>query len=255
MTAPVDRALLAAALAGTLDVVVHEETGSTNDDAKALAKALAAPTLVVAEAQRAGRGRSGSRWHSPPGENLYASLLLRPAIAPERLPPLSLAVGCALLEVVDRHVAGARIKWPNDVWIGGRKLAGILVEAQIVGDRVAAVIVGVGLNVGASSFPPELDRIATSLAREGASSLDRTALLAELARSVVAWVQRYALHGLTPALPMLEVRDALRGRRVRVGELEGRADGVDSQGRLKVRLDAGSVEPVVAGHVELLTTD
>lgn len=252
MTALVDRARLAAVLAGALDVVIHEETGSTNDDAKALAKTGAAPSLVVADSQRAGRGRSGNRWHSPPGENLYASLLLRPAIAPERLPPLSLAVGCALLDVVDRRVVGAQIKWPNDVWVGQRKLAGILVEAQISGDRVTAVIVGVGLNVGATSFPPELDPIATSLAREGAASLDRTALLAELALSVVAWVERYALHGLGPALPVLEARDALRGRRVRVGELEGRADGVDAQGRLRVLIDGGRVEPVVAGHVELL---
>lgn len=256
MTRGLDAAQIRAELAARgcpLEVVAHAETGSTNDDAKALARAGAPPTLVVADAQRAGRGRSGNAWWSPPGANLYLSVLGRAALDGSRLAPLTLAVGCALLGPVDRRLPGrAALKWPNDLWVDGRKLAGVLVEATFRADQVGAVIVGVGLNVATRAFPPPLDAVATSLAAEGSDALDRDALAVELALAITGAIATYAAGGLAPFAATFAARDALRGRAIRVGDVAGRAEGIDAEGRLCVHTGDGRVVPVGAGHVELL---
>ncbi len=162
------------------EVVVHASTGSTNDDARALAaQGCAHGSLVTADEQTRGRGRSGQRWHSPPGANVYLSIVLRPRLAPHLATPFTLAVGLVVAEVVESRIGrAAALKWPNDVLVGGRKIAGVLVEAQIRGDRLASLVVGVGLDVETRDFPPPLDAIATSLAELGAVDRDRSTLVA-----------------------------------------------------------------------------
>jgi BirA family biotin operon repressor/biotin-[acetyl-CoA-carboxylase] ligase len=236
-------------------VRVFAETGSTNDDAKALAReGAAAGTLVIADAQTAGRGRSGARWHSPPGSNLYFSMVLRPAISPAAVAPFTLVTGLVVLHAVEKRTPRrAMLKWPNDVHVDGRKLAGILVEGQVRGDALASVVVGIGINVATTSFPPPLDRTATSFALLGAVERDRSALAADIAVGLRRAEARFVDAGFAAFVEEAALRDALRGRRVGVGDVRGVASGIDDSGRLLVARDDGTTTAVVAGHVELLT--
>ena len=232
-----------------------ESTGSTNDEAKRAAAAGApSRSVFVADAQTAGRGRQGRVWHSPAGANLYLSILLRPEAAPAAVAPFALVVGLAVAEEVDACFGSsrARVKWPNDVWIEGRKIAGILLEASIAGGRVSSLVVGVGVDVHTESFPEEIAGVATSLAILGAPRRDRAALAAGITARVVDAEATFVARGFAPFLEAVRARDALAGRRVRIDGVTGRAEGVADDGCLQIRLESGELSRVVAGHVELL---
>ncbi len=150
-----------ASLGGQLGtpMVVMATTTSTNDVAKRAARDGAAHGATwVAEEQTAGRGRRGHSWVSPPGEGLLFSVLLRLPCTPARVPPIALVAGLAVRDAVAAAAPGASIaiKWPNDVLVAGRKVAGILIEAITVGSRVEAVVVGIGINVHTRAFPDEI---------------------------------------------------------------------------------------------------
>src|SRR5262249_30250157 len=135
---------------------VVAETGSTNDDARAWA-ADGAPhgATVIADTQRSGRGRHGRVWSSPSGESLAISIVLRPDLAPHSLPPVALVAGLATRRAIaERLTSRVQVKWPNDVVIQMRKIAGVLVEGAIAGRRVDHVVVGIGINVARTEFPP-----------------------------------------------------------------------------------------------------
>jgi BirA family biotin operon repressor/biotin-[acetyl-CoA-carboxylase] ligase len=208
-------------------------TDSTNERARALA-AGGAPhgTLVTADEQQAGRGRQGRSWSAPPRSAVLMSVVLR-----ELSETLPLAAAVAVCEALP---VDARIKWPNDVWIGGRKVAGILVEAR---PQEGWAVLGIGLNVATEEFPEELH--ATSLRLEGAPITVEAALDALLG-ALEAWLARPAAE----VLAAWRSRDALLGETVRWanGSKEGTAAGVDSSGALivdtadgRVTLDAGEV--------------
>ena len=215
--------------------VHHRVTDSTNERAKELA-AAGAPhgTLVSADEQTAGRGRQGRMWTAEPGEALLLSFVLR---SPDELVPLRAAVA-----VAESLPVPARIKWPNDVWIGGKKVSGILVEGR---PQEGWAVLGIGLNVATLSFPDELSEIATSLALAGAS-VSR--------EEVLAWLLA-SLDGLLTAPPaeVLEQwreRDALFGVPVAWNGGQGRAAGITDAGALMVETEAGVVE-LDAGEVHL----
>lgn len=232
-------------------VVVKNITESTNDDARQAGAAGAAHGAVfVADAQTRGRGRSGHSWHSPPGENLYLSVLLRPNIPPPALAPLTLVVGWCVARVVDfaLGVPGkARIKWPNDVYVGEDKLAGILVETSLRGSSLAAVIVGVGLNVHTKVFPAELR--ATSLLKLGATNLDRSELAARFLKELGDAVRLFELQRIGPFHAELEARDMLRGRRLEIADVHGLGAGIDDAGFLRVTLADGDERRFGSGSV------
>jgi BirA family biotin operon repressor/biotin-[acetyl-CoA-carboxylase] ligase len=231
-----------------------ETTASTNDDALGAAKAGAPHgALFGAETQSRGRGRRGSEWHSEPGAGLWFSLLLRPQLTAEVVPVLSLCAGLAVREAVATRLAeSVTVKWPNDVLAGGRKLAGILIESQISGTQLGSVVVGIGLNVEQDAFPEGLSSIATSLALLGASDRAREPLLADLLAALDKWLKQLEAAGLAGISEELRQHDALFGKRVRVGEHEGTAAGIDSAGRLLLRTDLGVTETLTSGHVELV---
>jgi BirA family biotin operon repressor/biotin-[acetyl-CoA-carboxylase] ligase len=242
---------LAASVGRPLSIVM--ETASTNDDAKRAA-ASGAPhgATFIADAQTAGRGRGGHAWHSPPGENLYLSVVLRPAVVPSAIAPITLAVGLAAARVVERASGGraeAALKWPNDVVANGRKIAGVLVEGQLRADRVVSLVAGVGLNVRTRAFPAELDGRATSLTLLGAVDLDRSSIAAALVAEVGRVVGIYEVAGLAPLLHEIRAADFLRGKRVDAGGLAGIAEGIDDAGRLLVRDAARAVHAVASGEV------
>jgi BirA family transcriptional regulator, biotin operon repressor / biotin---[acetyl-CoA-carboxylase] ligase len=215
------------------------ETTSTNDRARALA-AAGAPhgTLVTAAFQTAGRGRQGRTWSAPPGRALLMSVVLR---EPGRMLPLAAAVAVA-------EIAGpnAAIKWPNDVWLDGRKVAGILAEAR---PQDGWAILGIGLNVALriEDLPPELHDTAGTLGLEPRDVEGVLARLLEALERVLALP--------TPALlDAFRARDALLGREITWGAdaQRGRAAGIDGGGRLVVELDGGGRTALDAGEVLLV---
>jgi BirA family biotin operon repressor/biotin-[acetyl-CoA-carboxylase] ligase len=236
-------------------------TTSTSDEAKRAAKQGAPHGATwVAEQQTAGRGRQGRTWESPHGENLLFSVLLRVVCPPSRIPPIALVAGLAVRDAVARAAPGApvRIKWPNDVLVDGRKVAGVLVEAITLGSRVEAVIVGIGINVHTRVFPDELAGRATSVALVAKQPPDRAELLADVLATLDRDVHVVVARGLGLLRPRLEAADALRGKRVKSdagdkgAEDEGVASGIDDEGRLLVRRDDGVIARWSAGEVHLV---
>jgi BirA family biotin operon repressor/biotin-[acetyl-CoA-carboxylase] ligase len=232
-------------------------TTSTNDEASRGAREGAPHGATwVAEEQTAGRGRRGRSWIAPAGEGLLASVLLRVSCAPARLPQIALVAGLAVRDAVMRAAPGVdvAIKWPNDVVVAGRKLAGVLVEATTVGKRVDAVIVGVGINVHTRVFPGEIAERATSVALvSSAQPPDRASILADVLAALDRDLHVVVDRGLGLVRGRLEAADALRGHRVRsdAGD-EGIASGIDDEGRLLVRRDDGVLAHWGAGEVNLV---
>ena len=234
-------------------VMFFSSIGSTNDVAAALAASGDAEgAVVVADAQSAGRGRRGRTWFSPPGSGLYVSVVLAPWRAREAADRatalLTIAAGVALAEAVER-VSGLRaaIKWPNDLLVGRRKLAGILAEGvarSTPGAGLQSVVLGYGVNVGLSAYPPELSDRVTSLESELGKPIDRAALFAESLASMAA---RYddLLAGRFDAI--LDAWRALApgSRSARVswatpsGPQSGTTAGIDETGALLVRVPGG----------------
>ena len=231
-------------------------TGSTNDDALKAARAGAPHgSVFLADEQTAGRGRRGHTWLAAPGESLLFSVLLRPKLELAQSSALTLAIGLALRDAVAPLVEAApQIKWPNDLYVDGKKLAGILVESQLQGSELQAVIVGIGLNVATRDFPPEIARTATSLALLEAKSLEREALLFEILEAIARRLAAYQVTGVSGILDELNAVDALRDKRVRVDGVVGVSRGLDAQGRLLVEDEADAVKThaILAGTVELL---
>jgi BirA family transcriptional regulator, biotin operon repressor / biotin---[acetyl-CoA-carboxylase] ligase len=252
-----DAARIAEAIAASggapRSITVAPSTLSTNDDAK-VAASTGAPdgAAFLADTQRAGRGRGGHTWHSPPAENLYLSLVVRPRVPAASIAPITLAVGVAVADVLAQRVgerAIVAVKWPNDVLAGGRKLAGVLVEGQLRGSEVSSLIVGLGVNVHATEFPEELAARATSLALLGVLDRDRSALAAELIVAIDAAVRRFEAQRLHGFLEAIARRDALLGQTVEVSGVRGTAVGIDAEGRLLVRRDSGEITAIVSGEV------
>jgi BirA family biotin operon repressor/biotin-[acetyl-CoA-carboxylase] ligase len=234
-----------------------ETTGSTNDDALAAARAGAPHgALFVTEAQAAGRGRRGNSWLAAMSQGLLFSVVLRPNVKLDRAPALALLAGLALREVVqealDTTGVGARalVKWPNDVVVADRKVAGILVESQIRGGDLGSVVVGVGLNVGRLELPHDVQRLATSLEELGVRR-EREVLLLAILRAIEARLRLLE----DPEMPLkslvaeLNAADALNGRRLVVDGVAGVGNGIDERGYLKLRTEYGEERSVASGHV------
>lgn len=233
----------------------YRRTDSTNVRARELAEAGGPSGLVVtAEQQEAGRGRRGHPWFAPPGTALLYSALLRPL--GER-PLLPLAVPLAVCEAAESLApVECAVKWPNDVWVRDRKVAGVLIESRAGRGGEGWAVIGVGLNVAVppDAFPPELRQTAASLllpepgpspsAREDPSV---EAALRALNESLGRWIE-------VPGGEVAEAyrrRDALRGRRISWEEGSGVAEGIDDRGHLVVRTDSGERSRLGAGEVHL----
>jgi BirA family biotin operon repressor/biotin-[acetyl-CoA-carboxylase] ligase len=238
----------------------YQDLDSTNRVAWELACQGATEGIaVLAERQLSGRGRQGRTWHSPAGVGLYSSLLLRPALPPDQVQLLTLAVAVAVARAISAQaLLSPKIKWPNDILIGEKKVAGILTEAEADAERIAHVVVGVGINVNhtTAQLGRPLEARATSLRIEVGHSVERSALAAQLFCELEIWYERLKGRDSSGILSEWRRNSATLGRQVRVflGQttVEGTALDVTNQGALLVEQRDGSRMVLHAGDVEHL---
>jgi BirA family biotin operon repressor/biotin-[acetyl-CoA-carboxylase] ligase len=235
-------------------LIRYETVGSTNEEAKLLAREGAVEgTLVWALDQTAGRGRRGHAWVSPQG-NLYASLILRPGCAAGRAAQLGFVAAMAVgytLGAISSGLQGLSYKWPNDVLVNGRKIAGILLESELREREIPEfVILGVGINLASS--PQGTEFPATSTAEQGLGPLSPADALEEFARNFHAWEQRWSEDGFAPVRTAWLARATSLGQPIRVqlptATLYGRFVDIDQQGALLLE-SAGELRHISAGEI------
>ena len=264
-------------LAGVPDTIAEEEVASrlqtermgrqiryfsridsTNQYAKRIAEEGAPDgTLIIADEQTAGKGRSGRTWVTPPAEAIAFTLLLRPKLSPDRISMVTLVMGLAVTNAVNSlYGVSAGIKWPNDVVIKGRKLCGILTEMSAEVRQVNYIVIGVGINANLTSFPEEIREIATSLRLELSRDINRAELIARVMAEFERLYAEFEAQGDLGAV-MQEYNELClnAGSKVRVldpnGEYTGTSRGINSMGELLVETEDGQMQEVYAGEVSV----
>lgn len=229
----------------------RDRTASTMDDAEQLIQqGIVSSAIAGADEQTAGQGRHGRAWHSEPGAGLYVSFILQPRLDLADVPIITLALGLAVQDAILRVTdLACDLRWPNDVLVGGRKVAGILVRFH-----APSLIAGIGLNVNHRSLPPELNPIATSLKLATGREFDREPLLTHLSRAITQYTELLETQGKEPILRLFSQQSSyVRGRRVTVdhesGSLRGTTDGLDPSGFLWLREEQGRRVLIRAGGV------
>lgn len=231
----------------------YETTDSTMDVAHRLAAAGEPEgSVVVAEGQSQGRGRLGRRWFSPKSKGIYASVILRPSLRLSEVPRVTLVTAVAVSRAIQAETGlKPEIKWPNDILIHGKKVAGILTELNAEVDRVNYIVVGIGMNV--NSGKNQMPAHATSIAEELGCRVGRVKLARLLLVELDKIYSEFLNQGFQAILEQWRGFAQFLGHRVRVMKenraLEGQAVDVDSNGSLLIRTDTGFVEPVSAGEV------
>ena len=233
------------------------EISSTNTHARELAERGAAEgEIVIGETQTHGRGRLGRHWESPSLVNLYLSIILRPKLAPKHAPQITLMAAVALVETFAPLIAQAPIiKWPNDILVAGRKVAGILTELYAELDRVNHVILGVGVNVNltSSDFPPELRKVATSLQSESGKHVSRPDLAVQILRELEQDYGRLRAGDFVAVADEWEEHCTTIGHEIviRAGDrrIRGVAESLGEDGALLLRTEHGHLERVMGGDV------
>lgn len=241
------------------DIRVFEETTSTNDVIEKLARdGVKEGVVVFAESQTKGRGRLGRKWISPPHKGLWFSVLLRPDLRPQATTQLTVAAVTALARAIQGQTRlTPDIKWPNDILINGKKVAGILTELTAELDHVKHVILGIGIDVNltAADLPADLRKIATSLKIEAGQSVSRPDLAAAMLRELDRDYARACGGQFEQVADEWEERCTTIGHDVtiRMGDraITGRAESLDDDGALLVRTQHGHLERIIGGDVTL----
>ena len=239
-------------------IIYYKQLDSTNTKLTELAREGADHgTVVVADAQTAGKGRRGRTWESPAGENIYMSALLRPTFDASLAPMLTLCMAYSVVKGLEaKGFEDVKIKWPNDLVINGKKVCGVLTEMQMNGSQIESVIVGVGINVNVQAFPEELISKATSLYLEGKRKIN----LEELIKEVVE--EFFSVYGqFCEEKDLSFIQDEYnellinKGKEVRVLEPENEytayAKGISRTGELLVVMEDGTEKEIYAGEVSV----
>jgi BirA family biotin operon repressor/biotin-[acetyl-CoA-carboxylase] ligase len=241
------------------DIRVFQETTSTNDVIEKLARdGVREGVVVFAESQTKGRGRLGRKWLSPAHKGLWFSILLRPDLHPQETTQLTVASATALRRAILAETnLRAEIKWPNDLLLGGKKVAGILTELNAELDKVRYVILGIGIdaNLDAHELPNDLKKIATSLKIESGEKISRAELAAAILRELDFDYARVCAGKFPAIADEWEAHCATIGKNVtvHVGDrrFRGRAESLDDDGALRVRTEHGHLERIIGGDVTL----
>ncbi len=234
----------------------YDSIDSTTAQAKKLvADGAAEGTLVIAEEQTAGRGRLGRQWVSAKGMNLTYSLILRPALPPQSVPMVSLYAAVAVAQALTAYApVKPACKWPNDIMLKGKKVCGILSETLLNGDRVDAVILGIGININQTDFPDELQSTATSLARETGKRFDRITILGSVLLQLEKQYRRLHTSSFDSIIEDWKELSPMLGKPVQVHQnekiIKGTAIDIASDGALLIQT-GGEVLKLYAGDVTL----
>ena len=239
------------------EIIYNESLDSTNLECLRKAEVFSHGTVVTADTQTAGMGRSGRTWESPKAENLYFSVLLKLAFEKEKAPMLTILMAIAVARAIIKTTgADAQIKWPNDIVINGKKVCGILTQMQVTETGAANVVIGTGINVNQELFNTEVLPYASSIKRELGKAYDRDALLQEVLVAFCELYEQFAEVG-NLSFVQAEYEEFLANRLkvVRVldpkGEYEAVALGVNKLGELIVGKEDGTIEKVYAGEVSV----
>ncbi len=239
----------------------YEKLGSTNQQAKIMARQGAAEgSVVVADCQACGRGRMGREWLSPPGTNLYFSVILRPPVQPTRFAQIPLLAAAvvhqALLHITSADGLRLSIKWPNDILIDNRKVCGILCEMESEPDMTHFVVAGIGINVNLRDIPEAIDGIATSLFLESGVLHSRPKILSTILNRFEPLYEEWLQAGDLGALYIyLEQHAWLKDREITVetyhGSLAGRVRGISRTGELLLETEDGHMHRIVSGEAHV----
>ena len=234
-------------------IYYFDHINSTMDMATGLGlKGAPEGTIILSEAQSQGRGRMGREWHSPKYKGIYLSLVLKPAILPNQAPILTLLSAVSICEAV-KELTGldVKIKWPNDIFIGNKKLCGILTELNAEMDQIRFIIIGIGLNI--NNDKKSLITGSTSLKEETDNTFSRVSILQEILRKIEANYFIFQKSGPKVIADKWRNYALTLGRRVKVAiqkdQIEGQAVDIDTDGSLLLRKDSGIVQKITAGDV------
>ena len=240
------------------EIVFYQEVGSTNTKAKEVAADYKEGTIFLAEAQSQGRGRLGRNWSSMPGKGIWCSVLLKPELRPRVASLFPLITSVAIAEAIHHFGIDAKIKWPNDLLIDGKKICGILTEMGADMDKINYLVVGFGLNVKhqAQDFPEELQSIATSLEIVSENKLDRVEILTQILYQLEMRYQQFIEEGFEPIRELWKKYTCTLGHEVKISRfneepLYGRALDLNSDGSLKFELEDGEVRNILSGEIGL----
>ncbi len=238
-------------------LLVLESVDSTNSFAKSIAgQDIQEGTTVLAEHQSGGRGRHGRAWFAESGKNLTFSIILKPRLSPQELGLLSIYAAVAIADAVD-DLYGLHLecKWPNDLLLNHKKVCGILSEGVFRGEQLQCVIMGIGMNVNQITFPPDLERTATSLANALERGLDRSLLLVKILGKLEDWYDVLHREGAGPIVAEWRTRSKMIGKELMIDQsgqhLRGIAQSVGTDGSLVMLID-GRERKVYAGEVTIL---
>ena len=241
-------------------VYYFPKTGSTNDEAYQLGAAGSPEgTVVIADSQTKGKGRLQRVWHSPPGSNIYTSIILRPNCKPDQAPQISIAAGVAVAEIINEYCPGhVQLKWPNDVLLNKKKVCGILAQMKTSSNRIDFVVLGIGINVniGYNQLPPDIRTIATSLAIETGREISRMELIIGLYENLAKWYKQLMQRGFgTIKEKWLNLAPMIR-QNVQVmfhnEVISGKALGLDDDGSLIILTVNNETVKVSAGDATIL---
>lgn len=234
-----------------------KETESTNILAREMAGSVDEGTVVIAESQTGGRGRLGRKWISPEG-GIWLSVVLKPRMQPQYAPRITLLAGVVVAKTIRSYGLPAKIKWPNDVLINGKKVAGILTEIGAEMDSIQYVVVGVGIdaNVDTETFPEEFRDSSTSLKNELGSDINRVEFVQKLLFELEALYLKFQKEGFSSIIEDWRMMSATIGEWVKITNqtrtIYGEAIGVDGEGALILETGEGKLEKIVAGNCEHL---
>ena len=241
------------------EIFFYDTVGSTNAIASEIAAKTAEGAVVLADTQSKGKGRLGRCWVSPPGVNIYMSIILRPDIRPRDATLITImsSVACAnaLRKVTGLNVT---IKWPNDLIIQKKKLCGILTELKTERNKIIFAVAGIGINVNAdiNEFPEDVKYIATSLKNETGIVYSRTEIVAEILNEIDRWYKTLKVMDRDALLSEWKRLSSTLGREVMVvtgqGTITGLALDLDSEGMLMIKLSSGEVKRISSGDVTIL---
>ena len=239
------------------EILIHDSVDSTNDMAIHQAqKGMREGTVILADSQTRGKGRRDRQWHSEPNVGVYLSTILKPSLPLEQMAQITLVAGVALVQAInDFSQAKAFLKWPNDIILNHKKVAGILTESYQGGDHTG-VILGIGINVNHSRFPVSLQHIATSLAMENGVLFERPPLISSLLTHLDREYRCFLDEGISPVIDQWNFNSEMFGKHISLTRgtetFVGTAMKLNEKGYLVILLDDGAETAFDSGEVTLL---